>query len=272
MSTAVIQTGSAARLGREEAFHDGWARGVDLRRVKVREQFEGPAAPENKFILRWFGELRGKRVLDLACGLGESSVYFALQGARVTALDLSGEMLGQVRRLGELHGVEVETVKGNAERPEVESGAYDLVYGANMLHHCEMGAVAREVRRVLRAGGRAAFIDPLPHNPVINVYRRLATRVRTADERPLGLREARVFREHFGEVRQRQFWLTALAVFCKFYVWDGVDPNEERYWKKVIYEGEKHAWLLRPAMAVDAVLARVWPLNLLCWNNVILVQ
>ena len=61
-------------------------------------------------------------------------------------------------------------------------------------------------------------------------------------------------------------------MFCKFYLWDRVHPNDERYWKKVIYEVEKHNRLLKTTMALDAVLTRIPPLNLLCWNNVLLMQ
>ena len=38
---------------------------------------------ENQWILELMGDLRGKKLLDIGAGLGESSVYFALQGADV---------------------------------------------------------------------------------------------------------------------------------------------------------------------------------------------
>lgn len=260
------------RLVREEAFHDQWARDTDLGSVRVREQFESAAAPENKCILRWFGDLRGKRILDLACGLGEASVYFALRGAEVTAVDLSGEMLDLCGRLGALHGVTVRRVKCGAEELDIAGESMDLVYGGNILHHCDPARVAWETRRVLRSGGKAAFYDPMPYNPIINLYRKMATRVRTTDEEPLRPGDVKVFDDYFDTVRQRKFWMTSLAVFCKFYVWDRVHPNEERYWKKVINEAHRHRWLLVPTMAIDAVLSRMWPVNLLCWNNVVLLR
>ena len=70
---------------REAAFHDKWASSTSLEGVLVRESFEAPTAMENHFILRRMGTLADKRLLDIGAGLGESSVYFALHGAQVTA-------------------------------------------------------------------------------------------------------------------------------------------------------------------------------------------
>jgi hypothetical protein len=76
-------------LHRSEAeFHDEWALGTPLDQILVRECCEAPAALENRFILGQMGPLRGKKILDIGSGLGESSVYFALQGALVTAVDI----------------------------------------------------------------------------------------------------------------------------------------------------------------------------------------
>src|ERR1035438_6621178 len=89
---------------RETEFHDSWARSTDLRSVGVREAFEAPTAMENQFILKQIGPLAGKRLLEIGAGLGESSVYFALQGAQVTTTDISPGMVEIAVRLGEIHG------------------------------------------------------------------------------------------------------------------------------------------------------------------------
>ena len=43
-----------------------------------------------------------------------------------------------------------------------------------------------------------------------------------------------LFREHFAEVRYECFWFFTLLIFMRFYLVEGVDPNKERYWKKII--------------------------------------
>ena len=97
-------TGEGA-FEREEAFHDAWAQGTDLESIRVREAFESFTALENRHCLELMGPLEGRRVLDLGAGLGETSVYFALQGARVTAVDISPQMVLRASQLAAHHDV-----------------------------------------------------------------------------------------------------------------------------------------------------------------------
>jgi 2-polyprenyl-3-methyl-5-hydroxy-6-metoxy-1,4-benzoquinol methylase len=78
---------------READFHNRWASSTRIDEVLVRECFEAPTALEKRFILRRLGPLQGKKLLDIGAGLGESSVYFALKGARVRAVDVSPLMV-----------------------------------------------------------------------------------------------------------------------------------------------------------------------------------
>ena len=79
---------------------------------------------------------------------------------------------------------------------------------------------------MLKPSGKGCFIEPLSYNPVIEVYRHIAHTVRTADEHPLSFRDIEGFASHFQEVTHREFWLTTLAVFLRFYLWERVDPKQ----------------------------------------------
>src|SRR5579862_8768860 len=92
-SEAMTQVSSNNTAQRETEFHDAWANETSIENVLVRQCFEAPTAMENQFILSQMGEPKGKRLLDVGSGLGESSVYFALQGARVTMTDISPGMV-----------------------------------------------------------------------------------------------------------------------------------------------------------------------------------
>jgi SAM-dependent methyltransferase len=261
----------SGRHERERTFHDAWAAGEAPERVAVRPAFESLTAPENRFILREAGPLAGRRVLDLGSGLGESAVYFALQGADVTATDISPEMCVLAERTAEAHGVRIRTVVTPVEELDVPTAHYDLVYGANLLHHVsDIPRTLDAVGRALRPGGRCFFWDPLAYNPIINQYRRMATEVRTEDERPLTFDVLEHFRSRFRRVGHREFWLSTLLLFVKYYLVDRVHPNQARYWKRILEEDPARiGWWFSPLQALDGALLRVPLVRRLAWNIVI---
>jgi hypothetical protein len=105
---------------------------------------------------------------------------------------------------------------------------------------------------------------------LINVYRRLATKVRTADEHPLRLRDVRAITARFASAEVRWFWLTTLVLFMWMAVGQRRSPNRERYWKKIVDEAEQWEKIYRPLERLDAFLLRWLPmLRPLCWNVVI---
>jgi SAM-dependent methyltransferase len=254
---------------RESAFHDAWANTTQLEDVLVRECFEAPTALENRFILKQMGTLRGKRVLDIGAGLGESSVYFALQGARVTTVDISPAMVEKILTLGKKYGVDLDGMVSTAEELKVPAGEFDFVYIANTIHHVQNRALLFEqMSRALRPGGKFYSFDPIAYNPLINVYRRMATSVRTPDEAPLTRVDLELARRYFSGVGHREFWISALALFAKYYLVDHVHPNDDRYWKRILRETPEHLGWWMPLRALDTVLTRVPFVRWLSWNVV----
>ena len=224
---------------------------------------------ENRFILRRLGEVRGRRVLDIGCGLGESSVMFARLGAEVTASDISPEMVGFAERLAARHGIRLATAVGAAEHINVEPGSFDVVYCANTLHHLvEKEGFFRRVTGFLKPGGIFCSWDPVKYNPVIEVYRRIATKVRTDDESPLGIADLRLLRKHFSAVEHHHFWLLTLSLFLKYFMINRVSPNQDRYWKKIYRETESTLWWWLPLRGIDDLLLQIPVLQWLSWNVV----
>jgi SAM-dependent methyltransferase len=224
---------------------------------------------ENRFIVAQMGDITGKKVLDVGCGLGESSVYLALRGARVTAMDVSPGMVTATCELGKAWGVEIEGRVSPGETLAADSDAYDIVYIANTIHHVgDRSALLAEIRRVLKPGGMFYSFDPVAYNPVINVYRRMATDVRTPDEEPLRTKDVALARTFFPDVKARFFWIAGLALFIKYYLMDRVHPNADRYWKRIFQETPKTLWWWMPLRAVDGILTRLPGVKYLAWNVV----
>ncbi|MBI4860562.1 MAG: class I SAM-dependent methyltransferase [Candidatus Riflebacteria bacterium] len=255
---------------REARFHDEWASATRLEDVQIRAAFESITAQENRFILDLLAPLAHKRILDVGCGLGESALYLAMQGADVTALDISSQMIELCLQNAVRLGVRISGVVSTAERFEVEPSSFDVVHAANLVHHLQdRPGFYANVHRALKPGGTFVAWDPLAYNPAITVYRRLATRVRTVDERPLYFDEFKSSRRYFPDLRHREFWLLTLLLFVKYFAWDRLDPNRVRYWKRILLESrETIGWWFLPLQKLDSLLLRLPFVGRLAWNTV----
>lgn len=260
------------RLHSEEHFHDDWASTEDILKINVRQMNEACTAPEMRYIRTMVGDLKGKTLLDVGCGLGEASVYFALEGADVTATDLSQKMLDVVQKLAAHNGTVVKTHKSAAENLALpEDQQFDIVYAGNVFHHVDIAPTLDNILKHLKPDGMLVSWDPVAYNPAINIYRKRAMQVRTVDEHPFRLKDVRLFQKYFDQVQTKWFWLTTLSIFVLMAFVQRRDPNKERYWKKIVEEADRWAWLYIPLEFIDRILLTLLPfLRPLCWNVVII--
>lgn len=113
------------------------------------------------------------KVLDLGCGAGHVSFNVAPLAGEVVAYDLSAEMLDVVAAAAAERGLgNIRTERGAAEQLPFADGEFDFVFSRYSAHHWrDVGQALREVRRVLKPGGVAAFIDvAAPGLPLLDTY------------------------------------------------------------------------------------------------------
>ncbi|WP_339510406.1 class I SAM-dependent methyltransferase [Pseudomonas sp. RL_15y_Pfl2_60] len=115
----------------------------------------------------------GARVLDLGCGAGHVSFQVAPLAAEVVAYDLSQQMLDVVASAAaERDLANIRTECGRAEQLPFADEQFDFVFSRYSAHHWrDVGQALREVRRVLKPGGVAAFIDvAAPELPLLDTH------------------------------------------------------------------------------------------------------
>lgn len=196
----------------EENFHDEQTRTGDRRSERMNFYNLGAADEYLRRQIEAAGSLQGKRVLDFGCGLGRTSRMYAEMGAaRVDGFDLSSERLAVAQRNAERYGLADRIFFRHLSAEEIDypDASFDLVLGKAILHHTDLEQTSRQLARVLSPNGEAYFLEPLGHNPVLNLFRRLTPWLRTPTEKPLTVEDIDIFRRHFGSVTYRGFHLLA---------------------------------------------------------------
>ena len=263
------------RHDRERSFHDRWAEEIDPQDLDPVRMATCPTTPETSWAFGALGEVRGKRLLDLGCGYGETTAWLAMQGATVDAIDISSRMIEVARSMTERIGVadRIRFHVGPGESLPFNDGSFDAAFGHDVLHHLDLDRARDEILRVLKPSTRAVFIEPLGHNPVINLFRDLSPETRTPDEAPLRFRDFKRFRAGFSRFRHKEFHLSTLSLFLWFYFIERVDPNKVRYWKKVIVEAERYRRAFGVLNGFDrTLLAILPPLGRFCRMTVLVLE
>jgi SAM-dependent methyltransferase len=100
----------------------------------------------------------GTRVLDVACGTGNTAIPAAKKGAKVIGVDIASNLLAQARQRAQQAGVAAEFREGDAEQLDFADASFDVVvsvFGAMFAPRPER--VAAEFLRVCRPGGMIAM-------------------------------------------------------------------------------------------------------------------
>ncbi len=98
----------------------------------------------------------GFKVLDACCGTGDLAIAAEREGGIVTGLDFSGEMLVRARRKSNT----IEWVQGDVLALPYADGTFDAAtVGFGIRNVADLDAGLRELRRVLRPGGRLAILE-----------------------------------------------------------------------------------------------------------------
>jgi SAM-dependent methyltransferase len=175
------------------------------------------------------GDVDGRRVVDFGCGSGANTALLADRGAHVWAIDISEDLLrlGQRRLAVSGRAGGATFIAGSAHDLPFPDASIDVVFGMAILHHLDLDLVSREVRRVLKPGGRAIFKEPVRNSAAIRFARSLIP-YRAPDispfERPLTDAELERFAAGFSSWSVRAFGLPHVQV-------GSVLPVIKKHWR-----------------------------------------
>jgi len=147
MSTASVDLNKLAQF--KEMQKQGWAHFAPLEALTI---------PQAAKLVNHAGIRAGQKVLDVACGTGVVAITAAQRGARVSALDLTPQLLERARENSALAGTTIDWHEGDAESLPFPDAAFDVVVSQFGHMFAPRPDVAiGEMLRVLKPGGTVAF-------------------------------------------------------------------------------------------------------------------
>lgn len=108
-----------------------------------------------------FHQWRGKRVLEIGCGIGSDAEQFARHGAEYVGIDLSSESVDLCRQRFELFGLhgEFHVMDGADTEALASLGKFDMVYSCGVLHHYpDIDHVLSNIYSALHTDGELRFL------------------------------------------------------------------------------------------------------------------
>jgi len=101
-----------------------------------------------------YGRYKGKKVLEIGCGMGTMAMNWAKQGAHVTAVDLNPVAIEQTKNRFKLHDLKGTIKQCDANILDFKDESFDYVYSWGVLHHSpDLEKSLDELFRVLKTDG-----------------------------------------------------------------------------------------------------------------------
>ena len=170
---------------------EGWEWGKPISHEIYSEAQKGNwdvvLTPTKNVPHRWFGNLKGKKILGLASGGGQQMPIFAALGAECTVLDYSEKQLESEKLVSEREGYDIRIIRADmTKRLPFEDEEFDLIF--HPVSNCyvkEVKPIWKECFRVLKKGGELLsgvdhyinyvvdgdekeIVNSLPFDPLIN--------------------------------------------------------------------------------------------------------
>jgi 2-polyprenyl-3-methyl-5-hydroxy-6-metoxy-1,4-benzoquinol methylase len=160
------------------------------------------------------GKIENKKLLDYGAGDGWNAISFAREKAQVWAIDISNSGIELVKKKAKANGVSdfiVAEVRDcyNTGFPD---DMFEIIFGGGVLHHLDVEAAARELKRILNPQGVAIFYEPIRDTKIMDIIKamvlfliRRKASEETENESPMTSERIDLLKQYFGLVKHRHF-------------------------------------------------------------------
>jgi len=169
-------------------------REIDTKFFNGARRFAHPFPGQTPFSeLIDFPSLKGRRILEIGCGMGSHAELFARAGANVTAIDITETGVRRTAKRFAFSELEGSILRMDAEKLDFPDESFDFVWSWGVIHHSENPqAIARQIYRVLTPAGSAKIM----------VYNRNSLRYYIYGGFRVGILRGKLFHMSLSDVNQ----------------------------------------------------------------------
>lgn len=155
--------------------------------------------------LKFFGDVSGKKILDIGCGGGATSLFFAGKEANVVSIDTSQVAIGNLAAFCGKNGISNITPIHMSAMDISSIGPFDFIIGSMILHHIEpFEHFATILHQAMIGSGKAFFYENSAASSLLVWFREHVVgklwvpKLGDDDEFPLTLGEVATLRKYFS--------------------------------------------------------------------------
>ena len=207
-------TNSKERIEREKQFHDLRYTNDNQRQQKVSKFYSITGSITRAYRQKLLDNSQNSKVIEYGCGINSYVFEMAENKAELaTGIDISPVAIEIATKRATQKNLQsnIRFEVMDAENLEFAESSYDLICGSGILHHLDLDLAISSMVKTLNPSGKAVFLEPLGHNFLINLYRRLTPSIRSEDEHPLLEKDLKSIKCNFKQAKIHYFYLISLV-------------------------------------------------------------
>lgn len=158
---------------------------IDIKKVlyyedycyKINRRVDRGHRTKRLFELIDLSSLRNKKVLDVGCGNGQYSVFFAMHGAEVCGIDISQVGIDTAKKIAQINNVGNKCMfsVSSISQTNFQDNYFDIIIFHEVLHHAiKYSNVKEETLRILKPGGYCYCAESLYGNAFFQMGRKIS--------------------------------------------------------------------------------------------------
>ncbi len=197
------------RLESEKNFHN--ERAMEESRIHQEKYYVAVSKARELYSQHIARNAVQKDVLEIGCFHGGGAEEILRTAKSYTGIDISDVAIARATALAQEKSLRnCHFHVRDACETGFPDGAFDTVTACGIVHHLPIEKSLKEIRRILKPGGKAILFEPLGENPLINLYRKRTPEARTPDETPLRKGDIDAIKLIFPGAKIDYFGLTTL--------------------------------------------------------------